>query len=278
MGKLYICATPIGNLEDVSLRLLRILKEAELIACEDTRHTGILLKHYDIRNRLISYHANSKDKREEHLIELLKQGKSIALVSDAGMPGVSDPGQNLIRRAIEEGTDIEVVPGPSALTAALALSGFDSTRFVFEGFLSRREGRRRAHLKDLKSEKRTIIIYEAPHRLRETLQNLEEVMGVSRPVAVAREISKKFEEVIRGTLGEVRAYFEANMPRGEICLVIAGLTDEEKPDMNTVLEEVKELISQGVDKKEALKLKARQYKIPKAYLYKYFTDKNDRDM
>jgi conserved hypothetical protein TIGR00096 len=170
MGKLYICATPIGNLEDVSLRLLRILKEAELIACEDTRHTGILLKHYEIRNRLISYHANSQDKRENHLIELLKQGKSVALVSDAGMPGVSDPGQNLIRRAIEEGIDIEVVPGPSALTAALALSGFDSSRFVFEGFLSRREGKRKAHLEELKAEQRTIIIYEAPHRLRETLQ------------------------------------------------------------------------------------------------------------
>ncbi|MEN6390190.1 MAG: 16S rRNA (cytidine(1402)-2'-O)-methyltransferase [Syntrophomonas sp.] len=278
MGKLYICATPIGNLEDVSLRLLRILKEAELIACEDTRHTGVLLKHYEIRNRLISYHANSQDKREDHLIDLLKQGKSIALVSDAGMPGVSDPGQNLIRRAIEEGIDIEVVPGPSALTAALALSGFDSTRFVFEGFLSRREGKRRAHLEDLKAEKRTIIVYEAPHRLRETLQNLEEVMGVNRPVAVAREISKKFEEVIRGSLGEVRAYFEANLPRGEICLVIAGLTDEEKPEVNIILQEIEELIAQGMDKKEALKMKARQYKLPKAYLYKCLTDKSDKDM
>lgn len=278
MGKLYICATPIGNLEDVSLRLLRILKEVEIIACEDTRHTGILLKHYDIRNRLISYHGNSSDKREDHLIELLKQGKSVALVSDAGMPGVSDPGQGLISRAIVEGIDIEVIPGPSALTAALALSGFDSSRFVFEGFLARREGKRRAHLDDLKVEKRTIIIYEAPHRLRETLQNLEEVMGANRPVAVAREISKKFEEVIRGTIGEVREYFDATMPRGEICLVIAGLQNEEKPGMNIIIEEIEELVRQGMDKKEALKAKARQYKIPKAYLYRCLTDKSNKDM
>lgn len=278
MGKLYICATPIGNLEDASFRLIRILKEVDLIACEDTRHTSILLKHYDVKNRLISYHANSPRSREDFLMDQLRQGKTLALVSDAGTPGVSDPGMGLVRQAIEEGVDLEVIPGPSALTAALALSGFDTASFVFEGFLSRREGKRRAQLEELRNSHRTVIIYEAPHRLLDTLSDVEAVMGADRKIAVAREISKKFEEVQRGTVAEIRNHFATHAPRGEICLVISKQAELVKPDVEEILLEIEDLIKQGINKKEALKLKARQYQLPKAYLYKSLIDKSEKDM
>ncbi|HWP98218.1 MAG TPA: 16S rRNA (cytidine(1402)-2'-O)-methyltransferase [Syntrophomonadaceae bacterium] len=276
MAKLYVCATPIGNLEDVSLRLLRIFREVDLIACEDTRHTSKLLNHYQIKNRLISYHGHSEGSREDKLLDALEQGKSIALVSDAGMPGISDPGAGLIGRAIEAHLEIEVVPGPSALIAALALSGFDSSSFVFEGFLARRGGKRLAQLENLKEESRTIILYEAPHRLLDTLSDIEKVMGGERQVAVARELTKKFEEVRRGTVSQVKAHFEETAPRGEICLVISGAGQKEIPSLDEVVEEIRDMVNQGMNKKEALKLKARQYNIPKTQLYKHLVDQEKR--
>ncbi len=277
VGKLYICATPIGNLEDASMRLLRILREADLIACEDTRQTSKLLNHYKIKNRLVSYHAHSQSEREDELMRHLEAGHSLALVSDAGMPGISDPGMGLVKRAISSAVPVEIIPGPSALTAALALSGFDTERFVFEGFLSRRAGKRRAQFEQMKNEPRTIIIYEAPHRLVATLGALEEVMGGDRNIAVARELTKKFEEVKRGTVGEMKEYFTQNDPRGEICLVISGQKSKpEKPELEEIMEEVEELIKEGMDKKEALKMKAREYQIPKTVLYNYLIKKTEK--
>lgn len=274
MAKLYVCATPIGNMEDVSLRLLRILQEVDLIACEDTRQTSKLLNHYKIKNRLISYHGHSESSREDKLLAELEQGKSIALVSDAGMPGISDPGAGLIGRAIEAQVEIEVIPGPSALIAALTLSGFDTSSFVFEGFLARRGGKRLSQLEQLKEEARTVILYEAPHRLLETLNDLEKVMGSKRLVAVARELTKKFEEVRRGPVSQVKAHFEETAPRGEICLVISGAPQTEIPSLDEIVEEIRDLLNQGMNKKEALKLKARQYNIPKTQIYKHLVDQD----
>lgn len=275
MGKLYVCATPIGNLEDVSLRLLRILREADLIACEDTRQTSKLLTHYQIKNRLLSYHGHSETSREDMLLDELAQGKSVALVSDAGMPGISDPGAGLITRAIAAGYELEVIPGPSALITALTLSGFDSSGFVFEGFLARRPGKRQAQLEKLKNETRTIILYESPHRLLDTIREVEKIMGGQRLIAVARELTKKFEEVRRGPVCQIRAYFEETAPRGEFCLVISGVPEIEIPSLDEIGEEIKQLITQGINKKEALKMKARQYNLPKTQLYKQLIDQDE---
>lgn len=274
MGRLFICATPIGNLEDASIRLLRTLKEADLIACEDTRHTSKLLNYYNIKNRMISYHEHSQVEREEELIAFLKEGKNVALVSDAGMPGISDPGMGIIKRAIEEEIPIEIIPGPSAVTAALALSGFDSERFIFEGFLSRKASKRRIQLEQLKEEKRTVIVYEAPHRLLATLEDLEAVMGAERHIAVARELTKKYEEVIRGTVADIKEHFITNSPRGEICLIISGQKEKiEPPGIAEIVEQVEELINRGMEKKQALKLKASEHHVPKTLLYNYLVNK-----
>ncbi|HBK54610.1 MAG TPA: 16S rRNA (cytidine(1402)-2'-O)-methyltransferase, partial [Syntrophomonas wolfei] len=194
-GKLYICGTPIGNLDDVSIRLLKTLRKVDLIACEDTRMTIKLLNRFKIKTRMISYHEYSKREKEDYLIAQLLQGQNIALVSDAGMPTISDPGEELIRRALQTGIQLEVIPGPSALTAALALSGMDTSAFTFAGFLPQRRSRRREELEQLQSEQKTIILYEAPHRIRECLLDIVEIMGAERKLAIARELTKKHEEV-----------------------------------------------------------------------------------
>ena len=271
MGKLYICATPIGNMEDVSIRLLKTLRQVDMIACEDTRHTLKLLNRYNIKRQLISYHEHSRPEKEDYIIELLREGKDIALVSDAGMPAISDPGENLVKKAISAGIDLEVIPGPSALIAALAISGMDTTAFVFEGFLPSSSSQRRERLEKLKEETRTIILYEAPHRLLACLKDIELILGEERQLAIARELTKVYEEVKRGSVTELYEYYSLNPPRGEISIIIEGKeVVVEAKSLTEIIREVEELLEQGMDKKEAFKTKAREYGIKKSMLYNYF--------
>lgn len=275
-GKLYICGTPIGNLEDVTIRLLKTLRKVDMIACEDTRHTIKLLNRYKIKNKLYSYHEHSSPNREQFLLDELIRGRNIALVSDAGMPTISDPGDNLIRRAIESGVDIEVVPGPSAFTAALAVAGIDNSSFVFAGFLPSKQGKRQAMLRIIQQEPRTVILYEAPHRLLKTLQDIETIMGKESPVIVARELTKIHQEVKRGSVQEIREYYKENNPRGEICLLLPVPT-QVKPTitLEEIIKETEDLIKSGLDKKQAFKMKAREYNIPKSIIYEQFIDSDD---
>ncbi len=201
-GTLYVCGTPIGNLEDVSIRLLKTLRAVDIIACEDTRHTIKLLNRYKIKNRLLSYHEHSGIGREDYLLAELQAGKNIALVSDAGMPTISDPGEHLVRKAIAAGIEVDVIPGPSACTAALAISGLDSSAFIFLGFLPTRRNPRRAVFQQLKEESRTVIFYEAPHRLLDTLLDLQAVMGEEQPLSIGRELTKQYQEMRHGSLKE----------------------------------------------------------------------------
>lgn len=220
-GELYITGTPIGNLEDVSFRVLRILREVELIAAEDTRHTRKLLSHYDIHTPMTSFYEHNQREKGEYLIKKIKQGARVALVSKAGMPGISDPGYYLIKRAAGEQIKIIPVPGPCALVLALVVSGFSTESFVFEGFLGRTKKERINKLKNLSGEERTIIIYEAPHRIRKTLPEIKQILG-DRRITVARELTKKFEQVLRGRVSEMEEIFTQKKPRGEFTLIIEG--------------------------------------------------------
>lgn len=269
-GKLYICGTPIGNMEDVTIRLLKTLRKVDIIACEDTRHTIKLLNRYHIKKPLISYHQHSDQHKENYLIELLVSGKNVALVTDAGMPGISDPGTQLIKSVIQADIEIEIIPGPSAVIAALTLSGIDTDNFVFMGFLPVKAGQRRTALQELEQESKTIVFYEAPHRLQNLLQNIIEVMGSGRQIAIARELTKIHEQVFRGTVEEAREYFQQNQPRGELTIVLAGKVAEIRPaSLDEIAVEVQQLIDSGMNKKEALKQKAREYGISKSVLYNY---------
>jgi 16S rRNA (cytidine1402-2'-O)-methyltransferase len=269
MGKLYICGTPIGNLEDASIRLLKTLRGVDLIACEDTRHSIKLLNRYKIKNKLISYHEHSGLKKESYILEQLRMGGNIALISDAGMPTISDPGESLVRQAIEAGIEVEVIPGPSACIAALAISGLDSSSFIFVGFLPPKAGKRREILASLKDEARTLILYEAPHRLLKILEDMEDILGEGRPITVARELTKIHQEVRKGSVREIKSYYTEHPPRGEICLLIPVQEKVAKTaDLDQIIQETIELINNGVDKKEALKMKAREYKIQKSTIYK----------
>ncbi|MFH2034217.1 MAG: 16S rRNA (cytidine(1402)-2'-O)-methyltransferase [Candidatus Margulisiibacteriota bacterium] len=217
---LYICATPIGNLEDITFRAVRILKEVDIIAAEDTRHTKKLLDHYDIKTPATSYHKFNIKAKTAYLIDLLKAGKNIALVSDSGTPAISDPGCELVQASIEQGIQVVTIPGPSAVIAALSISGLPTDSFSFVGFLPKKPGKRRKALEGLQQAGGTAIIYESPFRLTKTLEAVVEVLGESVPVAVARELTKKFEEVIRGSAREVKEHFLVKAPKGEIVLLI----------------------------------------------------------
>lgn len=217
---LYIVATPIGNLEDITLRALSTLKEVDYIAAEDTRHSGILLQKYEIKTTVLSYHSYSSNSKEEKIIDLLKEGKSVALISDAGTPGISDPAYSLIKRAIEEDIKIIPIPGASSLLAALNMSGLPMNQFLYLGFLPLKKGRQTL-LKSLAEESRTIVIFESPHRLLKTLNQLHEYLG-NRKIAVCREITKIYEEAIRGTIEEAITHFTTKKPKGEFVLVIGG--------------------------------------------------------
>lgn len=221
MGTLYIVPTPVGNMEDMTLRAIRVLKEADVVLAEDTRTSGIILKHFDIQNRLLSHHKFNEHGTTASVIERLKGGQNVALVSDAGTPGISDPGFFLAREAVKAGITVQCLPGATACIPAVVASGMPCDRFCFEGFLPQKKGRQ-TMINSLKDETRTMIFYESPYRLLKTLGQFAEVFGPDREVCVCREISKVHEEYVRGTLAEVKEHFEANVPRGEIVIVLAG--------------------------------------------------------
>ena len=221
MGMLYIVPTPVGNMEDITLRALRILKEADLVLAEDTRTSGVLLKHYDIKNHLIAHHKFNEHGATAGVVERLKSGQTVALISDAGTPGISDPGFYLAREAARAGITVQTLPGATACIPAIVSSGLPCDRFCFEGFLPQKKGRR-SHLESLKDETRTMIFYESPYRVLKTLQQFRDIFGGERQVSVAREISKLHEEHVRGTLDEAVAHFEETEPRGEFVIVLAG--------------------------------------------------------
>lgn len=227
MAKLIVVPTPIGNLEDMTFRAIRVLKEADLILAEDTRTTGILLKHYDIQNRMQSHHKFNEHKTVESLAERIRAGETIALVSDAGTPAISDPGFLLVRECVRQGVEVECLPGATAFVPALVASGLPNDTFCFEGFLPQKKGRQ-TRLKMLANERRTLIFYESPFRLVKTLTQLAEFFGEDRQASVSREISKMFEETVRGSLKEVATHFTQNEPKGEIVIIVAGFDDKSK--------------------------------------------------
>ncbi len=269
-GTLYLVATPIGNLEDITLRALGVLKEVDLIACEDTRHTRKLLTHYGISKPAISYHEHNERARATNLVARLEAGENIALVSDAGTPLVSDPGYRLVGEAISRGITIVPVPGPSALITALAASGLPTDEFTFAGFLPSRQTARRARLDELAQLKSTLIFYEAPHRIRQTIADALEVLG-DRQSALARELTKLHEEFLRGKLSDIAASIDKQPIKGEIVLLIGPpLADNQpKPVSRSVSEEVEEIMQgEGLDHKSALKRVARLRGITKSEAYR----------
>ena len=270
-GCLYLVATPIGNLEDITLRALRILKEADQIACEDTRHTLKLLNHYNIERPLVSYHEHNEMTRAPELVVAMEEGAKIALVSDAGVPLVSDPGYRLVTLCLRHRIPVVPIPGPSALLAALSASGLPNEEFLFAGFLPARSGERRRALERLRIEDRTIILYEAPHRIEDTLSEAREILG-DRPACLAREVTKLHEEFRRGTLGEISVSLTEKPARGEITLLIGPVSAEDKAmhrdTSQSLAERVDELIRQAkLDRKEALKLAAKERGITKRAAY-----------
>ncbi len=261
-GCLYLVGTPIGNLEDITLRALRILKEADQIACEDTRHTQKLLTHYDIHKPLVSYHEHNELTRAPELVMALEQGAKIALVSDAGMPLVSDPGHRLVALCLRHDIPVVPIPGPSALLASLSASGLPSEEFLFVGFLPARSGERRRALERLRIEDRTLILYEAPHRVAECVADALEILG-DRPACLAREVTKLHEEFLRGKLSEIAASLEKRAARGEITLILGPAeASQERPHVDSaqsLAARVEELMHQAkLDRKEALKLAAKE--------------------
>lgn len=267
-GTLYLCATPIGNLEDMTPRALRMLQEADLIAAEDTRHTLQLLNHFDIKGRLVRYDEHSKEKQGAYLLEQLLEGKSISLVSDAGFPGIADPGEALAHDAIAQGVRVVPVPGANAALCALIASGLPTYPFFFGGFLPKSKRNRREQLELWQHIPATMILYEAPHRIVEVLKDILACWG-DRPLAAARELTKLHEEFYRGTVSGCLSWLEENSPRGEFCLVLGagdGKAATEEQQLEP-LDEVRRLIAEGVDKKSALAQVAKKRKIPKRELY-----------
>jgi len=277
-GKLYLVPTPIGNLKDITLRALEVLNNADFIAAEDTRQSLKLLNHFEIKKSLISYHQHNEQGKSEDLIGRLKEGKNIALVTDAGTPGISDPGSVIVQKCIEEGIAFEVLPGATAITTALVYSGLDTTKFLFRGFLPRENKERRPIIEDLKDRRETLIFYEAPHRLTDTLEFLRENLG-NRKIALCRELTKLHEEIIRLPLEEAIDYYKVNSPRGEYVLVVEGRSEEEiqKEEMSkweslTVEEHIKKYIDEGLSKKDAIKKVAKDRSLSKSEIYKYSID------
>lgn len=272
-GRLYLCATPIGNLEDITLRVLRVLKEADLIAAEDTRNTIHLLNHFDIHTPLTSYHEYNKIEKALQLAEKIKGGANVALVTDAGTPGISDPGEELVKICCEQGIEVTSLPGAAACVTALTLSGLPTRRFCFEAFLPREKKDRQRILEELKTETRTILLYEAPHHLLRTLEELQDVLG-DRKMALCRELTKKYETVLRMKISQVLDYYREHPVRGECVLVIEGsspqeLEKEKQQSWESVpLEQHMEIYtSQGISRKEAMKLVARDRGVGKRVIY-----------
>lgn len=274
-GRLYLCATPIGNLEDITLRVLRTLKEVDLIGAEDTRNSIKLLNHFDIKTPMTSYHEYNKIEKAVYLVKVIKEGKNVALITDAGTPGISDPGEELVRQCIESGIEVTSLPGAAACVTALTMSGMPTRRFAFEAFLPSDKKERQKVLEELKEESRTIIIYEAPHHLVGTLNELMEVLG-DRNISLCKELTKKHESVIRMTIGELIEKFENEKPRGEYVLVIDGKSMEQKEQEKReewlkvpIEEHLRKYISNGESEKEAMKLVAKDRGISKRDVYQY---------
>lgn len=272
-GKLYLCATPIGNLEDMTYRVVRTLQEVDLIAAEDTRNSIKLLNHFQIKTPMTSYHEYNKIEKGRKLVEKLQSGANIALITDAGTPGISDPGEELVKMCYEAGIEVTSLPGASACITALTLSGLSTRRFAFEAFLPSDKKEKQAILKEMENETRTIVMYEAPHRLLKTLQELHDVLG-NRRITVCRELTKKYETAFVTTLEEAITYYEANEPKGECVLVVEGKSREElrREEMSkweelSIQEHMEHYMTQGVDKKEAMKMVAKDRGISKRDVY-----------
>ncbi len=267
-GTLYIVSTPIGNLEDITLRALNVLKAVQIIAAEDTRHTQKLLRHYNIHTPQTSYHDHNKEEKGEILISKLKKGNDIALVSDAGTPGISDPGYYLINRAIEEGITVTPIPGPTASIAALSVSGLPTDSFVFEGFLPAKKVARQKRLRELSTERRTLILFETPHRLLPALKDLMELLG-DRKIVLTRELTKIFEEVIRGKISEMIDKVEGRRLKGEITIILEGAKGEEKKDIVDLHDYLRMLIEEEcLSLKDAVSMASKDLNIPRNRVYK----------
>lgn len=274
-GAIYLVATPIGNLEDITLRALNTLKSVDIIAAEDTRQTLKLLNHFEIKKPLISYHEHNQKESGEKLIAAALEGKNIALVTDAGTPGISDPGEGIVKLAIERNVKVYLIPGAAALIYGLVVSGLSTARFVFEGFLPTDKKGKREKLENLVNEERTIIFYEAPHKLIRTLQDMYEHFG-DRKIAMCRELTKKYEEIIRCTLSEAIEMFSEKKPLGEFVIVVEGknkaeleLEKQQEFDKISIEEHIKNYMNQGMDKKEAVKCVAKDRNLAKSEVYKH---------
>lgn len=273
-GTLYLCATPIGNLEDITYRVLRTLKEVDLIAAEDTRNSIRLLNHFEIKTPMTSYHEYNKIDKAYQLVAKMREGKNIALITDAGTPGISDPGEDIVRICYEEGIPVTSLPGAVACITALTMSGLPTRRFAFEAFLPKDKKEHQAVLEELKTETRTIIIYEAPHHLVRTLQELSDTLGGDRRLTICRELTKRHEEKLQMTLADSLSYYEVNEPRGEYVLIIAGRSREEMKkeeqagwEALSLEEHMAHYESQGIDRKEAMKRVAKDRGVSKRDIY-----------
>lgn len=277
-GKLYLIPTPIGNLKDITLRALEVLESVDEIAAEDTRTSLKLLNHFNIKKSLFSYHKHNEKGKSLDIINKLKSGLNIALITDAGTPGISDPGSVIVEKCIEENIEFEVLPGATAITTALVYSGLDTTRFLFRGFLPRENKERNPVIEEVKNVRDTLIFYEAPHRLLNTLEYLKNNLG-NRRIAICRELTKLHEEIYRGKISEAIDFFVDNRPRGEFVLVIEGKSHEDiKAEKEalwsdlTIREHLLKVIEEGIDKKEAIKLVAKERGIAKKEVYKHSMD------
>lgn len=285
-GTLYIVGTPIGNLEDITYRAVRILSEVDVVAAEDTRHTGMLLKHLNISKQLLSCHEHNEKEKANQIADILESGRDVALVSDAGMPVISDPGQAVVAQIVHRGFTVTVIPGPSAGVSAFAVAGISSDGFIFQGFLPHKKKNREAAFASLQTEKRAIVLYEAPHRIRKTLIELSKWMP-GRRICIVRELTKKFEEILRGTVEEIAAHFEEKDPRGEFVLVLAGaegdmysedadtISLDDDASMKLLYGEVEAMVAQGVQRSEAIRAIASKYKLAKRALYKRILELKD---
>ena len=282
-GMLYLCATPIGNLEDMTFRAVRILEEADLIAAEDTRNSVKLLNHFDIHTPMTSYHEYNKYEKGRKLVEKMLEGSTVALITDAGTPGISDPGEELVRMCYEAGIPVTAVPGAAACITGLILSGLPTRRFAFEAFLPTDKKEREAVLDSLRQEQRTIVLYEAPHRLVKTLKLLAQTLGEDRRVSICRELTKKHETVFRSTLGQAVSYYESTEPKGECVIIAEGLSREqieqearEKWEDMSIEDHVAHYMSMGDDRKEAMKKAARDRGVSKRDIYNYLEQNKEK--
>ena len=268
-GMLYLVPTPIGNLGDISIRCRQTLEEADFIAAEDTRVSIKLLNHLGIKKSLVSYYEHNKDFKGDVIVQRILAGETCALVSDAGSPAISDPGEDLVKLCAAAGITVCAIPGPCAVITALSISGQATGRFTFEGFLSTAKKPRREHLESLRQEQRTMVFYEAPHKLVATLEDMQEVFGADRPISLCRELTKLHEEVFRTTLGEAISHYNENPPKGEFVLVVAGATPvaKERPTASDAAARVQQLMQEGLSRKDAIKQTAKELDLPKNEVY-----------